>query len=154
MSIEHTARHAADAGFEVVVPRHRSKCDGAVYDRRRAVWLAHSRADAFRALLCGSTRPGCQRKAKRIQLEHRRELLKMAPTALVAVQSSADYRDRHETLTRRSLRRCGIGIMLVIERIARRGCACRFAAHRDPATSLRQEATEGPPKSGRPKKHA
>jgi hypothetical protein len=59
------------------------------------------------------------------KLERCRELLAMAPTR-PAVDPPADYRDRYEALTGRSLRECPhchTGIMVVIDCVSRpRSC--------------------------------
>ena len=89
--------------------------DGGEFIRR---FLLHVLPDGFHRIRYYGFLGTCHSARK---LAHCRELLAMAPTALAA-DPSADYRDRDEALTGRSLRacpHCHIGIMVVVGCITR-----------------------------------
>jgi Putative transposase len=89
--------------------------DGAEFIRR---FLIHVLSDGFHRIRYYGFLGNCHRARK---LARCRELLAMAPVGPVA-DPPADYRDRHEALTGRSLRQCphcNSGMMVVIGCIVR-----------------------------------
>jgi hypothetical protein len=97
--------------------------DGGEFIRR---FLIHVLPDGFHRIRYFGFLGNCHRARK---LERCRELLDMAPDVPTSVIPPADYRDRFEALTGRSLRECPHchrGIMVVIGCIARPG-ACEPA---------------------------
>jgi hypothetical protein len=92
--------------------------DGGEFIRR---FLIHVLPDGFHRIRYFGFLGNCHRARK---LERCRELLDMAPGVPPPVDLLADYRDRFEALTGRSLRQCPHchkGIMVVIGCIARPG---------------------------------
>jgi Putative transposase len=90
--------------------------DGEEFIRR---FLIHVLPDGFHRIRYFGFLGNCHRARK---LERCRELLSMAPNVPIPVDPPADYRDRFEALTGRSLRECPHchkGIMVVIGCIAR-----------------------------------
>jgi hypothetical protein len=88
--------------------------EGGEFIRR---FLIHVLPDGFHRIRYYGFLSNCHRKRK---LARCRELLGMAPA--VPADPPADYRDRFEALTGRSLRECphcGTGIMVVVESITR-----------------------------------
>ena len=82
-------------------------------------FLIHVLPDGFQRIRYYGFLGNCHRARK---LALCRELLGMAPAGPAAVETTADYRDRFEALTGRSLRECPhchTGIMVVIDCIAR-----------------------------------
>ena len=82
-------------------------------------FLIHVLPDGFQRIRYYGFLGNCHRARK---LALCRELLGMAPAGPAAVETAADYRDRFEALTGRSLRECPhchTGIMVVIDCIAR-----------------------------------
>ena len=88
-------------------------------------FLIHVLPEGFHRIRYYGFLGNCHRARK---LARCRELLGMAPAGPAADPRLADYRDRYEALTGRSLRecpRCHTGIMVVIDCIARpRVCVC------------------------------
>ena len=88
-------------------------------------FLIHVLPEGFHRIRYYGFLGNCHRARK---LERCCELLGMAPARPAVDPQPADYRDRYEALTGRSLRECPhchTGVMVLIDCIARpRGCVC------------------------------